>query len=343
MVALESFDRWRRALDAWEQAGGGPTSSILGNGAIAALEARAAQRIGVTRGLALPSATLSLRVGLEAVGIGPRDEVIVPAYDWTAAAAATRSLGAVPVAADVTLPDCAISPEAVAETISTRTKAVVVTHLLGVPANVPAIQETCAPFDIPIIEDCSQALGARFNGQPAGSFGKAAVISFGPGKTLDGGEGGMLLTDDPALWRRAVELSQHPLRQLLAGIVKPNLAALGLRIHPMTAITVMSELEQIDARLNERHRLLEYVRTVIADVDGIQVLADFGCRSCVGPGLPVRIDNHRIFFCLEALGLRVRGPEQHLIADGPAIRRHPTPNADCVNRCVFLLLPIRNA
>jgi dTDP-4-amino-4,6-dideoxygalactose transaminase len=321
------FQRARRALDAWQQDGGGSTSAILGNGAIAVLEQRLAARMGVAHGLALPSATMALRVALQALAVEPGDEVIVPAYDWIAAAAATRSLQAVPVAADITLPHCTVSSETVGPVIGSRTRAVVVTHLLGVPADVREIRRLCDPLGIPVIEDCAQALGARIDGQPVGALGAAAAVSFGPGKPVDGGGGGMLLTDNPASWRRAVELSQHPARQLLAG-VPPNLAVLESRIHPLAALVALASLEWLDGRLAARRRCIEQVRGLVAGVPGVEAPGDLDRRYCVGPGLPVHLLDQSQARELQARGLELRPLGQQLVAGELAVRCGPTPAAD---------------
>ncbi len=336
----EFMARIRRALDEWELSGGEPTSSILGNGAIEVLEARVPKRLGVAHGLAVPSGTLALRTALLAVGVGHDDDVIVPAYDWIASSAAVRSVGAVPVAVDVTLPDCFLDPEAVARAIDTRTRAVVAAHLFGVPGDVPAIREICDQLGIPVIEDVAQAFGAQLDGQPVGSLAAAAAVSFGPGKVLDGGGGGMLVTNREDIWRRAVELSQHPTRQLLAGIPEPNLAVLEARIYPVAALVVLAGLDRLDARLAERRGAIEAVSRIVAGVPGVEIPTDFSRRSCVGPGLLIRVSDRRCLGRMDALGLVVARPaRQQLISDGLAIHRVPTPMAERAPKEVVCLIP----
>lgn len=281
------LDRVRRALDSWESTGTEPTSSILGTGAIEALERRMARRIGVGHALALPSATIALRVALDAIGVGPGDEVIVPAYDWTAAVAATTSLGAVPVTADVSLPACAIDPASVREAVTTATRAVVVTHLFGVPADVAEIRAVCDPLGIPVIEDCAQALGAEIDGRPVGSFGSAAVFSFGRGKLVDAGEGGMLVTPHLALWRRAVERSQHPARQSLTGVATPVATGLATRMHPLAAILALDGLQAADAAVDGRRRRCARLYDMLSDIAGVVVPAGLSRRACTGAAVPV--------------------------------------------------------
>jgi dTDP-4-amino-4,6-dideoxygalactose transaminase len=245
----ELIGRSRMALDNWEARNGGPTSALTGSGAVALLEERFAQRCGTRYALALPTGTIALRVALAAAGVGSGDEVLIPALDWPAAAAAVLSLSARPRAVDTVAGSLALDPAAVAAALSHRTRAVVVTHLAGVPAAMGSILNLCRTREIPIIEDGSQALGAELDGDSIGSLGSAGVFSLGPGKLVDAGEGGILLTDDARLHREAVRLSQGPVRQLLVGLHPPNLTALAARIHPLAAILALSELESLEEEL----------------------------------------------------------------------------------------------
>ena len=235
-------DRVREALAWWEQIGDGPTSSILGNGAIAWLERTMADWIGVRHALALPSASVGLRLALDAVGVRSGDEVIVPRRDWTAARAAARELGAIPVIAEVLEPDGTIDPREVARLACPRTRAVVVTHLAGVPARMSDLQDLSHALGVPIIEDCAQALGVTIDDRRVGSFGAVGVFSFGPGKRIDAGEAGILVTDERALWEHAVRRSQHPARLAIEGLDQEADPTLQARIHPVAAVVAAHAL-----------------------------------------------------------------------------------------------------
>ena len=262
------------------------TSSVLGNGAIAEIERRLPPLVGCAWGLALPSATLALRVSLQALGIESDDEVVVPALDWLATSAAVRSLGARAVPADVVLPDCTVGPDAVARSITARTRAVVVSHLGGVPADATAIAGICHRHGIPLVEDAAQAAGARLDGRPVGSFGSVAVLSFGATKLLDAGGGGMLVTGDRDLWREAVRLSQHPARQLLAGIDDPNLAVLEARIHPASAVLVAAQIDGLPSRLARCHDLTRALRRQAIGA-GLRTISVGDRALCTGRTVPV--------------------------------------------------------
>lgn len=257
----ELIERSRVALDRWEAGGGGPTSTLTGSGAVALLEERFAQRCGTRYALALPTGTIALRIALAAAGVGSGGEVLIPALDWPAAAAAVLSLSARPRAVDTVAGSLTLDPAAVEAAVSHRTRAVVATHLAGVPTEMESILDICRAREVPVIEDASQALGAELDGRSVGSLGSAGVFSLGPGKLVDAGEGGILLTDDARLHREAVRLSQGPVRQLLAGLHPPDLTALAARIHPLAAILALSELEGLDKELMHRREGAEEIHS----------------------------------------------------------------------------------
>ena len=242
----------RAALDDWEAQGEGPTSSLIGSGAIAALEQHYMQLCGVSHALALPTGTIALRVALAAAGVTPGSEVIIPALDWPAAAAATISVGATPMPADTLPGSILIDPSAVQALVSTRTTAVIATHPAGLPANAVALHALCEHHGIAFIEDASQALGAHTNDRPVGGIGTAGVFSLGAGKLPDAGEGAVLVTNNTDLYLHAVRATQHPIRQLRTGIPHPDMIALAARIHPLAAIMAIHALARLETELEQR-------------------------------------------------------------------------------------------
>ena len=231
------------ALARWEEtAPATPTSSVLGGGAIAAAEAAFSRLHGGRPALLLPSATYALRAGLQALGVHAGDEVICPVIDWPAAFAAITSLGATPVPVAVDPQTITIDPVAAARARTSRTRAAVACHLHGICADIPALRRQLP--GISICEDASQAFGAGLDGHCAATLGDVAVLSLGPGKHIDAGEGGVLLCRTTRLHKRAVATACHPLRNLLTGITTTNPQALVMRAHPMTAVLALHELAQ---------------------------------------------------------------------------------------------------
>jgi dTDP-4-amino-4,6-dideoxygalactose transaminase len=231
----------REALDSWEAAGPAtPTSSVLGGGAIAAAEAAFSGAHDGRPALLVPSATYALRVGLQALGVRAGDEVICPIIDWPAAFAAITSLGATPVPVAVDRRSITIDPVAAAKARTGRTRAVIACHLHGICADVPALRRHLP--GVGVCEDASQAFGACLDGRRAGTLGDVAVLSLGPAKPIDAGEGGILLCRTAALSKRAIGFACHPLRNLLAGTTRSDPRALAIRPHPMAAVLALHQL-----------------------------------------------------------------------------------------------------
>jgi dTDP-4-amino-4,6-dideoxygalactose transaminase len=160
--------------------------------------------------VALANGSLALEAILRACGIGPGDEVIVTPRSFIASASCVNLVGAKPIFADIDIDSEAIAPSTVRPLITDRTKAIIVVHLNGRPADMPGFMELAKQHDILVFEDCAQAHGARINGKLVGSFGHASAFSFCQDKIIStGGEGGMALFRDESHWRRAWSYRDH--------------------------------------------------------------------------------------------------------------------------------------
>lgn len=160
--------------------------------------------------IALANGTLALDLALAAIGLGAGDEVIVTPRSFIASASCVPMAGGTPVFVDVDPDSQAITAQTIAAAITPRTKAVIVVHLGGWPADMPAIMELARERKILVIEDCAQAHGASIAGRPVGSFGDIAAFSFCQDKIIStGGEGGLIVLDDDAAWNRAWSLKDH--------------------------------------------------------------------------------------------------------------------------------------
>lgn len=175
---------------------------------VAAFEKAFAEYHAVSHALATTSCTTGLHLILAAMGIGPGDEVIVPAFTWVATANVVVYCGATPVFADVSCMTYNIDPADVAHRITPRTKAIIAVHLFGLCADMDALRVVVPPH-IPIIEDAACAAGANYKGTPAGGLGLAAAFSFHPRKSITTGEGGMVTTNNATLSDTANMLRNH--------------------------------------------------------------------------------------------------------------------------------------
>lgn len=160
--------------------------------------------------VALGNGTLALDVALKALGIGPGDEVIVTPRTFIASISCIVNAGATPVFADVELDSGNISAATIAQVLTPRTKAVICVHLAGWPCDMDPIMALADQHGLKVIEDCAQAHGARYKGRSVGSIGHVGAWSFCQDKIMTtGGEGGMVTTNDEALWRAMWSFKDH--------------------------------------------------------------------------------------------------------------------------------------
>lgn len=172
-------------------------------GEVEAFEKEFAGFLGIDHCLAVNSGTGALHVGLSALGVGPGQEVIVPAYMWVSVAAAVVNLGAIPVLADID-DTFGVDPASVAAKITPRTTGVIVVHMSGAPANVEAVGTIARERGIFLLEDCAQCAGGSIGGGKVGTFGDMSVFSFQMNKNMTSGEGGAVATRHERLFHRAV-------------------------------------------------------------------------------------------------------------------------------------------
>jgi len=165
---------------------------------------------GCRHGVALANGTVALELALHALRIGPGDEVVVTPRTFVASASCVVLRGARPVFADIDPHSQNITAASIDSVVSSRTKAIIAVHLAGWPCDMDPILELARRRGLKVIEDCAQASGATYKGRPVGSFGDAAAFSFCQDKIITtGGEGGMLVTNDEALWKTAWAHKDH--------------------------------------------------------------------------------------------------------------------------------------
>jgi len=165
---------------------------------------------GCSHAIALANGTVALELALYALGIGPGDEVIVTPRTFIASASCIVMRGATPVLADVDPASQNITAETIRPCITPRTKAIICVHLAGWPCDMDPIMYLAHEYGLKVIEDCAQAHGALYKGRPVGSLGDVAAFSFCQDKIMStGGEGGMLTTNDSALWEKAWAFKDH--------------------------------------------------------------------------------------------------------------------------------------
>ncbi len=173
-------------------------------------ETEFAESAGAKYAICLANGTVALELALKALGIGRGHEVITTSRTFIASASCIVMRGARPICVDVDPESQNVTPETIRSAITPRTKAIIAVHLAGWPCDMDPILELASEFGLYVIEDCAQAQGAFYKGQPVGSMGHAAAFSFCQDKIMTTcGEGGMLTTNDPDVWRRAWSFKDH--------------------------------------------------------------------------------------------------------------------------------------
>ena len=228
-----------------------------------------AQYCGVEFAVATSNGTTALHLAIEALSIGPGHEVIVPDLTFVATANAVAYSGATPVLVDVDTDTLCINPEAVRRAITPKSRAVIPVHLYGHPAEMEEINAIAAEFDLFVIEDAAEAHGAEFRGKRVGGLSNCGVFSFYGNKIITTGEGGMITTNDAALYQRARSLRDHamsPTRRYWHAEMGFN-----YRMSNLQAALGMAQLERIDEILKHRRDLMGWYRESITTTEEVRL------------------------------------------------------------------------
>ncbi|MFJ9809536.1 aminotransferase class I/II-fold pyridoxal phosphate-dependent enzyme [Streptomyces sp. NPDC101158] len=249
---------------------------------VAAFEQAFADRVGARHGVAVSSCTTALHLALVALGIGPGDEVVVPSLSFIATANAVRYVGAEPVFADVDLATGNLTAATVDAVRTGRTKAVLVVHQGGVPADVEELREACVAWGLPLVEDAACAIGSTVYGRSVGRGALLAAWSFHPRKLLTTGEGGMITTDDAEWAARLRRLREHGMNVSAAerhASGKPVLESyletgFNYRMTDIQAAVGLAQLAKLDAMVARRRELAARYAALLADVPGLEPVRD---------------------------------------------------------------------
>ena len=240
---------------------------------VARLEKEMCQFIGTDYALAVTSGTAALEVAYAAAGIGPGDEVIVPAWSWISCWTAIVRVGARPVLCEVD-DTLNLDPDEIERRMTPRTKAVSVIHYQGVAAEMERIQKIAHRHGLFVIEDCAQSLGTTYRGRQIGTWSDVATYSFQYNKIATCGEGGMVVTRDRRIYERAVRLSDlGNYRPHHASIVPPHEPAFAggqYRLSEISGAVALAQLRKVNA-IRDRCRALQ--ARVVAKVSGLQGLS----------------------------------------------------------------------
>jgi dTDP-3-amino-3,4,6-trideoxy-alpha-D-glucose transaminase len=276
-------------------------------------EAEFASYCEVDHCVGVASGTAALALILKASGIGPGDEVIVPAHTFIASALGVAHAGATPVLCDVQQDTGLIDPAAVADMIGPRTAAIIAVHLYGQACDMDALTDLARPRGILVFEDAAQAHGARYRGRPVGSLGAAAGFSFYPSKNLGAlGDGGAICTNDATLAQRVRQLRNLGQRR------KGEHVEIGYneRLDGLQAALLRVKLPHLDAWNAARREHAAAYRERLPD--HVRVLGERDSSPCVYHLFPVRLaDRDNVGAALAEVGIDTG------VHYGTAMHRHP--------------------
>ena len=245
--------------------------NFLGGENVRLFAAEFAEKFKVKYAIPINSATSGLSVALAASGIGPRDEVIVPALSFTATGTSVLMFNSIPVFVDVDPKTFCIDPVIVKKKITPRTKAILPVHLLGNSCDMDALKKIANQYQLKIIEDCAQSPGVLYKGKYVGSIGDAGVFSFQQSKNIMTGEGGMIITDNPEIARRArlimnhgeaVMEDHHSIEELA------NTFGFNFRMPELSAALGRAQLKKLDLVNQKRNENFQFLVDHLGGING---------------------------------------------------------------------------
>lgn len=220
-----------------------------------------ATHLNVGYALATSSCTGALQMGMAALGIGSGDEVILADTNWVATVSPVVHLGAKPVFVDIDSKTWCIDPEKAARAITSKTKAIIATHLYGNLCDMNALLALGRRFNIPVIEDAAEAIGSIYFGKKAGSLGAFGAFSFHGTKTITTGEGGMFVTDDEHLFKKVLTLSNHGREATQSKQFWPDLIGYKFKMSNIQAAIGCAQLERIDSLVSRKREIFSHYRS----------------------------------------------------------------------------------
>lgn len=243
-------------------------TSFIGGAQVSEFEKAYADAAGVAHCIGVANGTDAVELALRTAGVGPGDEVILPANTFIATAEAVSRIGAVPVLVDVDSTYLLIDPVAVAAAVGPKTRAIVPVHLFGQTAPVEQLVEIANASGAVIVEDAAQSQGATRFGQPAGGLGLVAGTSFYPGKNLGAaGDAGAVLTNDPEIAQRVRTMAAHGSdRKYVHDVVGMN-----SRLDTVQAVVLLAKLRRLAGWNELRRAAAARYSELLADVPGVRI------------------------------------------------------------------------
>ena len=233
---------------------------------------------GAANCIAMANGTVTLQCAMEALGIGPGDEVLVPAFTWLATGTAVVDAGAVPVVGDIELDTWCMDVAAAEAAITPRTRAIIPVHLFGSMANMDKIMALAHKYNLKVIEDCAHSHGGCWDGKHTGTIGNAGSFSFQESKALASGEGGACITNDDNLAETIGRLSHigYPFGAKQGKKYTPppmGLVCHNFRFTDFQAVILLGQLAHLEEDTLKREKAAEYLRAELETIPGVKFQA----------------------------------------------------------------------
>lgn len=252
-----------------------------------------AEKIGTKHALLMcGGGTSALVCALAGLGIGPGDEVIVPAYTWLATATSVLTVGAIPVLADVD-ESLALDPNDVERKISSRTRAMIPVHMSGRPADMSSLLEVAKRHNLKVVEDSCQMVGGSYKGKRTGSWGDVGAFSFNYFKIISTGEGGALVTNDLEIYERALVFhdSGALFRPLSSSLSTSIFVAQQYRADEIMGAIARIQMGRLDGILSDLRRIRERIEAEVADVSGLRIAPNNDPKGDCGVAFVLQFDS----------------------------------------------------
>lgn len=301
------------------------------------LEKTFAEYLGVKYAIATHCCTVALHLAAETLGLTKGDEVIVTDFSWVATAYAISYTGADCVFVDVDKDSWTIDPESIERAITPKTKAIMLVHSFGHPAEMDRIMDIAKRHNLSVIEDAAPAIGATYKGQKVGTFGDIACFSFQGAKMTVSGEGGIFVTNNEEYYKKAL---------LIASMGRTNSKAnfwsdfLGYQytIANLTAALALAQVERVDELLARKRDIFSWYYNRLKNIPGIQIIKEKEhCESnyCYPSILlkdSIKVDRDEVLLRLKDLNIHCRPGFPRMSCFPEFEQRFPTPVAESIEK-----------
>jgi perosamine synthetase len=276
-------------------------------------EEKFAEYIGVKHAISVSSGTAALHLALAALDIQPGDEVIMPTFTMIACANAAKYLGAKPVLVDSEISTWNIDPNKIEEKITKKTKAIMVVHIYGHPADMDPIIKIAKKYDLYVIEDAAEAHGAEYKGKKVGGIGDVGCFSFYANKIITTGEGGMVTTNDDEIAEKVRKLRDQGYNPNLRKWLVHDIVGYNYRLTNLQAAIGLAQLERIEEFINRHRENAYYYNSLLKDIHGITLPPEmpwaknvYWMYTCLINGEITGVTRDEVIQMLESYGIDSR-------------------------------------